>query len=226
MSGSAPSKGLFITFEGGEGVGKSTQIAKLNSRLRDQKIPVVSTREPGGTPGAEAIREVLLSGSVESLGPEVEALLFAAARLDHVQSVIEPALKAGKVVLCDRFIDSTRAYQGNSGKVSDETLSMLENLIRQRAWPDVTYILDIDPKLGFERIRERNGTDDSPDRFEKEDLKEQRSRRDAFLSIAIEEPERCAVIAADRRIDEIHEEIWQHLSMKLDISNVEKDQKK
>ena len=122
-------RGFFITFEGGEGAGKSTQIAELAQKLRDKRYPVVVTREPGGSPGAEAIRHVILSGAAEPFGPEMEALLFAAARADHVEQLIRPALRRGKIVLCDRFVDSSRVYQGMAGNVDAGLLA--EELPRQ-----------------------------------------------------------------------------------------------
>src|SRR5690349_23856518 len=124
----APGRGRFITFEGGEGTGKSTQIKKLAERLEVEKVHVVVTREPGGSPGAEVIRHLVLSGMGKLLGPDAETLLFAAARDDHVRTVIEPALNQGIWVLCDRFSDSTRAYQGSLGKVSPEILNAMERV--------------------------------------------------------------------------------------------------
>ena len=131
----------------------------LEKRLKSVGCEVISTREPGGTPGAEAIRHVILSGAVENLGPEYEADLFAAARLDHVENLIVPGLQSGKVVICDRFIDSTRVYQGITGKVDIEYLHALEKLVCDGAWPDLTLILDIDPEVGMKRATERRSPD-------------------------------------------------------------------
>jgi dTMP kinase len=199
-------RGKFITFEGGEGAGKSTQIELLADYLREEGFDVVVTREPGGSPGAEAIRHVLLSGAAESLGTEMEAILFSAARGDHVEQVIRPALQAGKTVLCDRFFDSTRVYQGATGAVDMAFLHRLEQIACEGAWPDLTLILDLPPEKGIRRAADRRG-DEVADRFEKEDLAKQRVRREAYLKIAHDEPDRCAVIDADADVDTVHERI-------------------
>src|ERR1700686_3179985 len=136
-------RGRFITFEGGEGTGKSTQAALLAQRLRSMGIGIVLTREPGGSPGAEIIRHVLLSGAAKSLGPDAEAILFAAAREDHVRCTIEPALAAGKWVVCDRFADSTRVYQGALGQVDRRLIKGLERVSIGALLPDLTLILDL-----------------------------------------------------------------------------------
>ncbi|MEM7214757.1 MAG: dTMP kinase [Pseudomonadota bacterium] len=203
------SKGLFLTLEGGEGSGKSTQIALLKERLEQDGYSVTATREPGGTPGAEAIRNVILSGEAEELGPEFEASLFAAARIDHVQNLILPNLLDGKIVLCDRFIDSTRVYQGVTGDVEMKTLYAMEKLIENSAWPDKTLILDIDPEVGMARAAERRNKNAIPDRFEKEGLDVQVARRNAFLDIANNEPERCSVIDASGSASQVHRNIWE-----------------
>lgn len=189
-------RGFFITFEGGEGAGKSTQIRLLADHLREEGgREVVVTREPGGSPGAEAIRHVLLSGAAEPFGASMEAILFAAARLDHVEQVIRPALARGAVVLCDRFVDSSRVYQGVTGGLDREFMAALERATVEDAMPDLTVILDIDPEEGLRRACERRG-EETADRFEKETLKIHRRRRKAFLDIARAEPERCLVIDA------------------------------
>ena len=188
-------RGFFITFEGGEGAGKSTQIERLAHKLRDKRYPVVVTREPGGSPGAEAIRHVILSGAAEPFGPEMEALLFAAARADHVEQLIRPALRRGKIVLCDRFVDSSRVYQGMAGNVDAGLLAEIERVSVNGVMPDMTLILDIDPKEGLRRAAARRG-EDQADRFEKETLVVHKRRRQAFLDIARKEPKRCVVIDA------------------------------
>ena len=188
-------RGFFITFEGGEGAGKSTQIERLAHKLRDKRYPVVLTREPGGSPGAEAIRHVILSGAAEPFGPEMEALLFAAARADHVEQLIRPALRRGKIVLCDRFVDSSRVYQGMAGNVDAGLLAEIERVSVNGVMPDMTLILDIDPTEGLRRAAARRG-DDQADRFEKETLAVHKRRRQAFLDIARKEPKRCIVIDA------------------------------
>ena len=174
-------RGFFITFEGGEGAGKSTQIAELAQKLRDKRYPVVVTREPGGSPGAEAIRHVILSGAAEPFGPEMEALLFAAARADHVEQLIRPALRRGKIVLCDRFVDSSRVYQGMAGNVDAGLLAEIERVSVNGVMPDMTLILDIDPKEGLRRAAARRG-EDQADRFEKETLAVHKRRRQARAS--------------------------------------------
>ena len=186
-------RGKFITFEGGEGTGKSTQAAMLALRLESLGLAVQLTREPGGSPGAEIIRHVLLSGAAKPFGPEVEAMLFAAARDDHVQCTILPALDAGKWVICDRFADSTRVYQGILGRVDQRLIKGLERVSIGDLLPDLTVILDVPVELGLERVTVRRG-DAAPDRFEAENVEFHQKLRDAFLAIAAEEPARCVVV--------------------------------
>ncbi|MDI4662742.1 dTMP kinase [Xanthobacter autotrophicus] len=186
--------GRFITLEGGEGTGKSTQARRLAARLRALGHDVVETREPGGSPGAEAVRHVLLSGAAEPLGPVAEALLFAAARADHVDTLIRPALAAGKIVICDRFIDSTRVYQGAVGQVESSLLDALEEMAAGDTRPDLTLILDVPPETGLARAAGRGMGD--PDRFEKEGVAYHASVREAFLARAAGAPGRCVVVDA------------------------------
>ena len=188
-------RGFFITFEGGEGAGKSTQIRLLAEYLRKEGHDVVTTREPGGSPGAEAVRHVLLSGIAEPFGPTFEAILFAAARLDHIQQVIRPAIERGAIVLCDRFVDSSRVYQGATGDLDPDFMATLERVTVNGVMPDLTIILDLDPKEGLRRAAERRG-EGTADRFEKETLQIHRRRRKAFLDIAAREPQRCIVVDA------------------------------
>src|SRR5215470_8591314 len=150
-------RGRFISFEGGEGAGKSTQIKKLAERLEAAKLRAIITREPGGSPGAEVIRHLLLSGMGKLLGPEAETLLFAAARDDHVRTVIQPALNQGTWVLCDRFSDSTRAYQGSLGQVSPDILNALQRVTIGDLKPDLTIILDVPVEVGMRRAAVRRG---------------------------------------------------------------------
>ena len=199
-------RGLFITFEGGEGAGKSTQIERLAKHLRARRLPVVTTREPGGSPGAEAVRHVLLSGAAEAFGPAMEAILFAAARSDHVEQLIKPAVASGKIVLCDRFVDSHRVYQGVTGDLDPKFMAALERTSVGDMFPDLTIILDIEPREGLRRAAERRGSE-TADRFEKESLAIHNRRRKAFLSIAKSEPDRCVVVDAGREADEIATEI-------------------
>lgn len=188
-------RGLFVTFEGGEGAGKSTQIARLAETLRGEGKDVLVTREPGGSPGAEAVRHVLLSGAAETFGPAMEAILFAAARSDHVEQVIRPAVDAGRIVLCDRFLDSSRVYQGVTGNLDGGFMRALESVAINGMMPDLTIILDLDPKSGLKRAAARRGSE-TADRYEKETLDIHQRRRKAFLDIARAEPERCVVVDA------------------------------
>jgi dTMP kinase len=188
-------RGFFITFEGGEGAGKSTQIARLANKLRGRHFDVVVTREPGGSPGAEAVRHVLLSGAAEPFGPKMEAILFAAARSDHVEQVIRPAVERGAVVLCDRFLDSSRVYQGVTGDLDPAFMSELERVAINGMMPGLTLILDLDPIEGLRRATARRGQG-AADRFEKETVAIHQRRRDAYLAIARQEPERCVVVDA------------------------------
>src|SRR5436305_2073231 len=184
-----PTRGRFISFEGGEGAGKSTQIKTLAKRLDSARLRNMVTREPGGSPGAEIIRHLLLSGMGKLLGPDAETLLFAAARDDHVHAVIKPALDQGIWVLCDRFFDSTRVYQGRVGKVDPGILNAMQRVTIGDLKPDLTIILDVPVKVGMQRAAARRGTG-APDRFEAEDLKFHEDLRIAYRQIAATEPER------------------------------------
>jgi dTMP kinase len=202
--------GLFVSFEGGEGAGKSTQIRLLAEALRQRSHDVLVTREPGGSPGAEAVRHVLLSGAAEEFGTRMEAILFAAARNDHVEEVIRPALAAGKVVLCDRFMDSSRVYQGVTGNLEPEFIEALQRIAVNGVVPDCTLILDLPASIGLERARKRGvavSASATPDRFEKEEMETQEKRREAFLDIAAHDPARCHVINALRDEDVIAGEV-------------------
>jgi dTMP kinase len=200
-----------VTFEGGEGTGKSTQIRLLADRLRRKGVDLLVTREPGGSPGAEAVRHVLLSGAAEEYGTRMEALLFAAARNDHVEEVIRPALKSGAVVLCDRFLDSSRVYQGITGNLEPAFVQNLERVAVNGVMPDCTIILDLPAAEGLKRARARAEAEKQatePDRFEKEELDTHEKRREAFLDIADQEPLRCRVIDASAAPEAIAEKIF------------------
>jgi len=199
--------GLFVSFEGGEGSGKSTQIQRVAAALRRAGTDVVITREPGGTKGAEALRYILLEAGQYAFSPLLEAILFAAARQDHIRQVIAPALAAGKIVLCDRFIDSTRVYQGLANKLSPADLDILEETAVGEMRPNLSFILDINAKIGMARANKRRGAAAKADRFEKDSLKTQQQRRQAFLKIARAEPKRCRIIDADRPVEEITADI-------------------
>src|SRR4051812_19066114 len=203
----APGRGRFITFEGGEGSGKSTQIKTLSERLKAAKLRAIVTREPGGSPGAEIVRHLVLSGVGKLLGAEAETLLFAAARDDHVRTVIQPALKQGIWVLCDRFTDSTRAYQGRLGKVAPAILNAMERVTIGDLKPDLTIILDVPVEVGMQRAAKRRGTDE-PDRFEAEDLEFHQELRDAYRQIAAAEPQRCVLIDAAADSSTVAANIW------------------
>jgi len=200
-------RGKFISFEGGEGSGKSTQIKLLAQRLEAAKLRAILTREPGGSPGAEIIRHLVLSGMGKLLGPEAETLLFAAARDDHVRTVIEPALTQGTWVLCDRFSDSTRAYQGRLGNVDPGVLNAMQRVTIGDLKPDLTIILDVPVEIGLKRAAARRG-DGAPDRFEAEDIDFHQGLRDAYRQIAAEDPERCVLIDATASPDIVAAQIW------------------
>ncbi len=185
-------RGRFITLEGGEGAGKSTHATRLADWLRSKGIPVVVTREPGGSPRAEILRELLLSGRFASQGAATEALAFAIARADHLAETIRPALAAGAFVISDRFMDSTHAYQGAAG-ADAALLDLLDAIVVGADRPDLTLILDLPPALGLARMHKR---DRPADRFERDELALHEARRSAYLSIAEREPDRCVVIDA------------------------------
>lgn len=205
--------GKFITFEGGEGAGKSTQIRLLAERLKAGGTTSLLTREPGGTAAAEAIRRLLLSGLAEQLGVDGEAVLFAAARADHVERIIRPALDAGQWVLSDRFFDSTHVYQSTA---DPSFLEALDRVAVGRTRPDLTIILDIPAELGMARAARRmaaSGT--QPDRFERDAIVLQEARRQAFLKIAAAQPGRCVVVDATRPEAEVAAAIWRAVDERL-----------
>ena len=210
----APIRGRFITFEGGEGSGKSTQIKTLADRLAAAKLRAIVTREPGGSPGAEIVRHLVLSGMGKLLGPEAETLLFAAARDDHVHTVIEPALQQGIWVLCDRFADSTRAYQGKLGHVDPKILNALERVTIGDLKPDLTVILDVPVEVGLQRAAARRGAG-MPDRFEAEDINFHQRLREAYRQIAADEPQRCVLIDANADSATVSGRVWGALHERL-----------
>ena len=207
-------RGRFITFEGGDGSGKSSHAKILAGRLQSLGIEVVLTREPGGSPGAEIIRHILLSGAGEPLGPETEAILFAAARDDHVRTVIRPALLAGKWVVCDRFIDSTRVYQGALGKVEGKLIRSLERVTVGAAMPDLTFVIDVPVNVGLARAKNRRGKD-RPDRFEAETAEFHEALRSAYRTLAAEEPNRIVVIDGRPPREVVAENIWRVVTERL-----------
>jgi dTMP kinase len=208
-------RGAFITLEGGEGAGKSTQVRHIVERLRSANISAIATREPGGSPRAEALRELLLSGAAKSLGPKAEAILFSAARIDHLDKTIKPALAAGTWVVSDRFSDSTRAYQGLLGDLDPRFLRALERVTLAGTRPDLTLILDLPARIGLSRATKRRSVNTAPDRFEAEGLDFHEGLRTAFLDIAAAEPERCVIVDADQSEAEVAQAIWDAILYRL-----------
>ncbi|PIC00319.1 dTMP kinase [Caulobacter sp. X] len=204
-------QGFFISFEGGEGAGKSTQIRRLAERLQTAGHDVVVTREPGGSPGAEAIRELLVNGAADRWSPVTETLLMYAARRDHVERVIRPALAKGAIVLCDRFADSTRAYQGAGGDAPASLIASLEDHVLGGTVPDLTLILDLPAEVGLQRAEARGGAA----RFESKGLAFHERLRAGYLEIARREPERCVVIEANADIDAVTASITHAVDQRL-----------
>lgn len=196
--------GRFISFEGGEGGGKSTQLKLLNSAFEKAALPFVATREPGGAQGAEKIRSLLVSGEVDAWDSLTETILFNAARADHIKRTIEPAICSGKTVICDRFIDSTIVYQGIGKGLGVAYIKSLHHILFGNFMPDLTIILDIDPKEGLTRAGRRN---DNENRFEQLDVDFHYRIRAGFLDIARAEPQRCAVVDAQQDAEAIHKQI-------------------
>ena len=201
-------RGKFITFEGGEGSGKSTQAGRLAARLREAGAEVVLTREPGGTPLGERVRDVVLEAVPE---PVTELLLFAAARAEHVAKVIRPALAHGTWVVSDRFIDSTRVYQGVLAGVSADLIAAVERESVAPTYPDLTIVLDLPAEVGVKRAEARGALS----RFDAADGDYHRRLREAFLAVARAEPQRCVVIDASRDADAIADDVWRTVEERL-----------
>lgn len=199
------SRGLFITFEGGEGTGKSTQVARLVDHLRASGRKVIRTREPGGSPGGEAIRDLVVSGSADRWSARTELLLMFAARSDHLERTIQPALEAGQWVVCDRFADSSRAYQGLAGGAEASFVDILDRHVVGRDQPDLTLIFDLPVEVGLERALARPQGDT---RFESKGLAFHQKLRAGFMQIAAEHPERCRLIDATGTIDAVQARVW------------------
>lgn len=204
---------VFITFEGGEGAGKSTHIKRLAERLKAQSREVLLTREPGGTPGGEAIRALVLAGDVVRWSAEAEALLNYAARDAHLREAIRPALVRGAIVLSDRFMDSTRAYQGHGGGCDMGLIDALERVVVGATRPKLTLIFDLDPELGLSRAKHRGEAEE--DRFERKGLDFHRRLRKGFLDIARREPDRCRILDAAKPVDEVAVDVWAAVSAVL-----------
>lgn len=207
-------RGRFISFEGGEGSGKSTHAKRLAAQLRSLGLNVVLTREPGGSPGAEIIRHILLSGAAKPLGLETETILFAAARDDHVRQVIRPALLAGDWVVCDRFIDSTRVYQGEVGKVDAKLIRGLERVTVGRFMPDLTFLLDVPATVGLARAKRRRGKGEV-DRYEAETVEFHEALRRAYLRVAEREPRRIVVVDGRAPKEVVEQRIWTAVTERL-----------
>jgi len=209
-------RGRFISFEGGEGAGKSTQIARLADRLGKAGLNVVRTREPGGTDGADAIRELLVTGPADRWDPVSEVLLHYAARRDHVERVIKPALARGDWVLSDRFADSTMAYQGYGSGLGINLVATIHRATLGDFQTDMTIIMDFDPAEGLARAR---GRDPDPSRYEGFDLAFHQRLRQGFLAIAKAAPERCVVLDASGSIDTVAAAIWTAACNRLGVSD-------
>jgi dTMP kinase len=204
--------GLLITLEGGEGSGKTTQIQLLEKAFKATGRKCLITREPGGSNEAEAIRQLLLAGSADKWHPVAETLLFQAARVEHVERVILPELAKGAIILCDRFLDSTIVYQGISKGLGADYIKQLHQLTLGTMEADMTFILDIDPKIGLERAKSRMGTET---RFENMDIEFHQNVREGFLAIARAEPKRCYVVDANQKPELVHTSILHHLKLTL-----------
>ena len=214
MNAAAP-YGKFITFEGGEGAGKSTQIQHLATRLKAAGINCITTREPGGSPGAEEIRNLLVTGEVGRWTAMTEALLFAAARDDHLNRTIRPALELGTWVLCDRFSDSTRAYQGAAEGLSPEAIETLDALVVGPTQPDLTLIMDLSVEEGLARATSGDAGDEN--RFERMGVPFHERLRMAFIVIAKNAPERCSMIDASKGVEEVADAVWGVVSEKFSV---------
>lgn len=207
-------RGRFITFEGGEGAGKSTQLRRLVTRLQGHGLTIVATREPGGSTGAEQIRDLVLKGAADRWSAMSETLLMYAARRDHIERVIEPALSRGDWVVCDRFADSTRAYQGGPAGAPPGLIAALETHVLHGTAPDLTLVLDLPAEVGLARAEARAGAEM---RFESKGMAFHQNLRDAFAAIAAAEPERCAVVDAAADIDAVEQAIWSAVSTRLNL---------
>lgn len=206
------SQGRFITFEGGEGVGKSTQIRRLAARLTAAGREIVATREPGGSPGAEAIRDLLVQGAADRWSPVTETLLMYAARRDHIERVIRPALARGAWVVCDRYADSTRAYQGAAGGTDPDLIAAMETFVLEEVRPDLTLVFDMAPEAGLARAADRTHAET---RFESKGAAFHARLRQAFLDIAKAEPDRCQVVDATQDMDAVEAAVWRAVGQRL-----------
>ena len=206
--------GLFITFEGGEGCGKSTQIAALKARLEAVGKAVVQTREPGGTALGESVRSLLQHDDAgQGMSPEAELLLFAASRAQHVRELVAPAIAQGKIVLCDRFLDSTTVYQGVARAIDSKKVKMINQFAIGDTMPDLTILIDLPPEIGLARVHARS--DGQLDRMEKEAIEFFQAVRKGYLDLAKSEPERFLVLDGSQSVEELETQIWQRVGETL-----------
>jgi dTMP kinase len=200
--------GLFITFEGGEGCGKSTQIAALKARLEALGKTVVQTREPGGTALGESVRKLLqYDDAGQGMSPEAELLLFAASRAQHVRELIAPAIAEGQIVLCDRFLDSTTVYQGVARAIDSKKVDTINQFAIGDTKPDLTILIDLPPEIGLARVHARS--DGKLDRMEKEAIEFFQAVRQGYLDLAKSEPKRFLVVDGSQSVEELETQIWQ-----------------
>jgi dTMP kinase len=214
MTENDDTRGFLISFEGSEGSGKSTQISRIADRFEDAGYDVVVTREPGGTPIGEEIRHILMHGAEgDKMMPETELLLFAASRAQLVREVILPAVEAGKIVLCDRFMDSTTVYQGVARNIQSEPVHMINTFAVGHMVPDVTVVIDLDAEIGLERVRHR--ANDLPDRMEQENIQFYQKVRNGYLMLAKAMPERFIVVDGELPREELEDKIWKELRQRV-----------
>jgi dTMP kinase len=206
--------GLFITFEGGEGCGKSTQIGALKARLEAMDKTVVQTREPGGTALGEYVRSLLQHDDAgHGMSPETELLLFAASRAQHVRELIAPAIAQGQIVLCDRFLDSTTVYQGVARAIDSKKVNTINQLAIGDTKPDLTILIDLPPEIGLARVHARS--DGQLDRMEKEAIEFFQAVRQGYLDLAKSEPKRFLVLDGSQTVEELETQIWQRVGATL-----------
>jgi dTMP kinase len=214
MTENDDTRGFLISFEGSEGSGKSTQISRIADRFEDAGYEVIVTREPGGTPIGEKIRHILMhADESQSMMPETELLLFAASRAQLVREVILPAVEAGKIVLCDRFMDSTTVYQGVARNIQSEPVHMINTFAVGDMKPDVTVVIDLDAEVGLQRVKHR--ANDLPDRMEKENIEFYQKVRNGYLMLAKAMPERFIVVDGELHRDELENTIWKQLRQRV-----------
>lgn len=214
MTENDDTRGFLISFEGSEGSGKSTQISRIADRFEDAGYDVVVTREPGGTPIGEEIRHILMhTDQGQNMMPETELLLFAASRAQLVREVILPAVEAGKIVLCDRFMDSTTVYQGVARNIQSEPVHLINTFAVGHMTPDVTVVIDLDAEVGLQRVRHR--ANDLPDRMEQENIQFYQKVRNGYLMLAKAMPERFIVVDGELREEDLEQVIWKELRQRV-----------